>query len=166
MHHHNHGRIRSPTSHTDHNSSGNFCTEWDDDPVLLDVIGKEALVYCPPTIPVENETGPVSKEADKEQRDEVGATVSITQSNATLAFAFEKKRSETLEHLIDSGVEIVEKVDRLEKIWPTLMTEVIQEFLMDFRSMDSYMKKELKKTQDISLISNQHQCSIGKKHRH
>ncbi|CAG7668073.1 unnamed protein product, partial [Allacma fusca] len=27
---------------------GNVCSSWDDDPVLLDVIGKEALVYNPP----------------------------------------------------------------------------------------------------------------------
>jgi len=38
-----------PSGETDHgsSSSGNVCTSWDDDPVLLDVIGKEALVYCP-----------------------------------------------------------------------------------------------------------------------
>lgn len=31
----------------DGESSGTICTSWDDDPVLLDVIGKEALVYVP-----------------------------------------------------------------------------------------------------------------------
>lgn len=66
---------------------------------------------------------------------------------------------------MDCGVEIVEKVDMLERTWPTLMTEVIQEMLMDYRFMDSYLKKELKKCQDIALI-NQQQSQQHHNHGH
>jgi len=39
---------RKIESNGDGESGGsNICTSWDDDPVLLDVIGKEALVYIP-----------------------------------------------------------------------------------------------------------------------
>lgn len=142
----------------DHTSS-NFCTAWDDDPVLLDVIGKEALVYCPPLLPPDI--------FETIESSGLPSNSVIPPQQASSPSPFEKKRADTLSQLIDSGVTIVEKIDMLEKVWPSLMTQVIQEMLMDYRFMDSYMKKELKKSVDITLINQQHAQNSHhtKKHR-
>ncbi len=59
----------------------------------------------------------------------------------------------TLNDIIDSGVDVLEKLEHLEKVWPSLMTEMVQEILMDFIFMENYMKKELKKCQDTATIA-------------
>lgn len=134
--------------------------------MLLDVIGKEALVYCPPALPPEidvYDNHPTSTALTLINKPELPTPPTYGHGSSS---SHEKKRAETLGNLVNSGVEIVEKVDMLEKFWPTLLTEVIQEMLMDFRYMDQYMKKEIKKAQDITLINQQQQHQHSSHHHH
>lgn len=59
---------------------------------------------------------------------------------------------DTISNIIESGVEIVEKLDKLEKTWPSLMKKIIGDILLDFVEMDSYKKRELKRIQDFALL--------------
>ncbi|ODM91418.1 Leucine-rich repeat-containing protein 49 [Orchesella cincta] len=157
-------RPSSPSSQQ-HGSFGNFCTSWDDDPILLDVIGKEALVYCPPLVHHENGEENTSINEWNTKNDKTGngticecdPVTGVTTSNSL----FERRRLQTLGHLVNSGMEILEKVDRLENEWPSLIQEFIQKVLMDYRFVDTYMKKEYKKVQDFNLITHN-----VKKHSH
>jgi hypothetical protein len=81
-------------------------------------------------------------------------------------FIGDGRRQETLYGILDSGIEILEKLDNLEKVMPSLMTEMVQDILTDYMFMDGSMKKELKKCQDAAAIAL-HGGSISKnKHHH
>jgi len=49
---------------------------------------------------------------------------------------------------------MVEKLDLLEATWGSLMTEVVEDILIDYLCMDNYMKKELRKLRDMSMVTN------------
>ena len=56
--------------------------------------------------------------------------------------------------ILTTGREMIEKLDMLETTWPSLMSEVVEDILIDYLCMDNYMKKELRKLKDLSLANN------------